>query len=57
MPMSPLEGCPNVLQIICRLPPGYHQYKFFVDDDWHHVEEQPYVIGTYGIVNTILVPV
>ncbi|KAJ0079669.1 hypothetical protein Patl1_22604 [Pistacia atlantica] len=57
MPMSPLEGCPNVFQIICRLPPGYHQYKFFVDDEWHHVEEQPYVSGTYGVVNTVLVPV
>lgn len=32
------------------------QYKFCVDGEWHHVEEQPYVSGNYGVVNTVLVP-
>ncbi|KAF2618467.1 hypothetical protein F2Q68_00042621 [Brassica cretica] len=25
VPMSPLEGCPSVFQVICNLTPGYHQ--------------------------------
>ncbi|KAL5975333.1 AMP-activated serine/threonine-protein kinase regulatory subunit [Asimina triloba] len=29
-------------------------YKFYVDGEWKHDESQPYVTGTYGIVNTIL---
>ncbi|GKU85487.1 hypothetical protein SLEP1_g159 [Rubroshorea leprosula] len=27
VPMSQLEGCPNVFQVVWRLPPGYHQYR------------------------------
>ncbi|CAI8590073.1 unnamed protein product [Vicia faba] len=54
LPMSPMEGCPTVFQVIYRLPPGYHQYKFFVDGEWRHDEHQPYVHGQYGIVNTVL---
>ncbi|XP_058723443.1 sucrose nonfermenting 4-like protein isoform X2 [Vicia villosa] len=54
LPMSPVEGCPTVFQVIYRLPPGYHQYKFFVDGEWRHDEHQPYVHGQYGIVNTVL---
>ncbi|KAL5996032.1 AMP-activated serine/threonine-protein kinase regulatory subunit [Asimina triloba] len=54
LPMSPVEGCPTVFQVICSLPPGIHQYKFYVDGEWKHDESQPYVTGTYGIVNTIL---
>ncbi|XAR49118.1 hypothetical protein NMG60_11032189 [Bertholletia excelsa] len=52
-PMSPVEGCPNVFQVICRLSPGYHQYKFFVDGDWRHDEHQPFVSGNLGVVNTV----
>lgn len=33
------------------------QYKFIVDGEWRHVEEQTYVSGSFGIVNTIVVPV
>ncbi|KHN26574.1 Sucrose nonfermenting 4-like protein [Glycine soja] len=54
LPMSPVEGCPTVFQVIYNLPPGYHQYKFFVDGEWRHDEHQPYVPGEYGIVNTVL---
>ncbi|WJX23662.1 AMP-activated serine/threonine-protein kinase regulatory subunit, variant 2 [Trifolium repens] len=54
LPMTPVEGCPTVFQVIYRLPPGYHQYKFFVDGEWRHDENHPYVHGQYGIVNTVL---
>lgn len=55
MLMSPIEGCPTVFQIICRLTPGYHQYKFFVDGEWRHDEHQPFVNGNYGVVNTVFI--
>ncbi|KAF3795759.1 Sucrose nonfermenting 4-like protein [Nymphaea thermarum] len=55
IPMSPMEGCPTVFQVICRVIPGYHQYKFIVDGEWRHDEHQPYVSGDYGIVNTIMI--
>ncbi|XP_030463051.2 sucrose nonfermenting 4-like protein isoform X2 [Syzygium oleosum] len=53
MPMTPVEGCPTVFQVLCSIPPGYHQYKFFVDGEWRHDEHQPYATSDYGIVNTI----
>ncbi|KAH0916665.1 hypothetical protein HID58_031111, partial [Brassica napus] len=27
VPMSPIEGCATVFQVICNLTPGYHQVK------------------------------
>ncbi|KAF3330770.1 Sucrose nonfermenting 4-like protein [Carex littledalei] len=54
LPMSPVEGCPTVFQAICRLHPGVHQYKFYVDGEWRHDERQPFVMGSIGIVNTLL---
>ncbi|XP_057722081.1 sucrose nonfermenting 4-like protein [Arachis stenosperma] len=51
--MSPMEGCPSVFQVTCPLMPGYHQYKFNVDGEWRHDEQQPVVSGNYGVVNTI----
>ncbi|XP_020086691.1 sucrose nonfermenting 4-like protein isoform X2 [Ananas comosus] len=54
IPMSPVEGCPTVFQVICSLTPGIHQYKYFVDGDWRHDERQPHVTGSYGVVNTLL---
>ncbi|KAI4303195.1 hypothetical protein MLD38_038855 [Melastoma candidum] len=53
VPMTQVEGCPTVFQAICSIPPGYHQYKFFVDGNWRHDEHQPYAASEYGIVNTI----
>ncbi|KAG6524779.1 hypothetical protein ZIOFF_014718 [Zingiber officinale] len=55
VPMSPVEGCPTVFQVICRLSPGLHQYKFYVDGEWRHDEHQPFVTGNYGLVNTIYI--
>nr|XP_010938454.1 sucrose nonfermenting 4-like protein [Elaeis guineensis]XP_010938455.1 sucrose nonfermenting 4-like protein [Elaeis guineensis] len=54
IPMSPVEGCPSVFQTVWNLTPGIHQYKFYVDGEWRHDERQPYVVGNYGIVNTLL---
>ncbi|XP_052195617.1 sucrose nonfermenting 4-like protein isoform X2 [Diospyros lotus] len=51
--MSPVEGCSTVFQVIYSLTPGYHQYKFFVDGEWRHDENQPFVKGSFGLVNTI----
>ncbi|KAL6964766.1 AMP-activated serine/threonine-protein kinase regulatory subunit [Sarracenia purpurea var. burkii] len=53
IPMSPMEGCPTVFQVIYSLTPGYHQFKFFVDGEWRHDEHQQFVTGNYGVVNTI----
>ncbi|XP_052190152.1 sucrose nonfermenting 4-like protein [Diospyros lotus] len=53
-PMTPLEGCPTVFQTICNLPPGHHQYKFIVDGEWRHDEQQPFVSGNYGPVNIVV---
>ncbi|OIW17498.1 hypothetical protein TanjilG_22610 [Lupinus angustifolius] len=53
IPMSPMEGCPSVFQVVCTLTPGYHQFKFNVDGVWRHDEHEPYVSGSYGVVNTI----
>ncbi|KAK7397200.1 hypothetical protein VNO78_18367 [Psophocarpus tetragonolobus] len=53
--MSPMEGCPAVFQVVCNLMPGYHQYKFNVDGEWRHDEQQPFVSGSYGVVNTIYI--
>ncbi|KAJ7980244.1 Sucrose nonfermenting 4-like protein [Quillaja saponaria] len=54
LPMSPIEGCPTVFQVIHSLTPGFHQYKFFVDGEWRHDEHQPYIPGDFGVVNTVL---
>lgn len=54
VPMSPMEGCPTVFQVICNLTPGYHQFKFNVDGEWRHDERQNFVCGTFGIVNTVV---
>ncbi|ESW19034.1 hypothetical protein PHAVU_006G091100 [Phaseolus vulgaris] len=51
--MSPMEGCPAVFQVVCNLLPGLHQYKFNVDGEWRHDEQQPSVSGSCGVVNTI----
>ncbi|CAN0914214.1 Sucrose nonfermenting 4-like protein [Linum grandiflorum] len=56
IPMSPMEGCPTVFQVICSLTPGYHQYKFIVDGEWRHDEHQPFVSGSYGVMNTVFLP-
>lgn len=57
IPMSPMEGCPSVFQVMCSLPKGYHQFKFYVDGEWRHDENQEFVTGNHGIVNIVRVPI
>ncbi|XP_057866435.1 sucrose nonfermenting 4-like protein isoform X1 [Cryptomeria japonica] len=54
LPMSPVEGCPSVFQIVCSLVPGLHQYKFIVDGDCRHDDQQPTMTPTFGTVNNFL---
>ncbi|XP_044486834.1 sucrose nonfermenting 4-like protein isoform X2 [Mangifera indica] len=56
LPMSPVEGCPTVFQIVWSVPPGFHQFKFCVDGEWRHDDHQSYASSEYGIVNTVLLP-
>ncbi|KAL2613022.1 hypothetical protein R1flu_024714 [Riccia fluitans] len=51
MPMSPMEGLPSVFQVVCTLPPGYHQYKFIVDGEWRHDDQQSVMSDALGNVN------
>uniref|UniRef100_A0A0C9RXK9 TSA: Wollemia nobilis Ref_Wollemi_Transcript_5696_3130 transcribed RNA sequence n=1 Tax=Wollemia nobilis TaxID=56998 RepID=A0A0C9RXK9_9CONI len=55
LPMSPVEGCPSVFQAIYNLPPGLHQYKFIVDGECRHDEQQPVMAATFGTVNVLFV--
>ncbi|XP_038991661.1 sucrose nonfermenting 4-like protein isoform X2 [Hibiscus syriacus] len=51
--MSQVEGCPNVFKAVCAVPHGSHEYKFLVDGEWRHDEQQPHKnAGEYGMVNT-----
>ncbi|XWS08619.1 hypothetical protein CRYUN_Cryun40dG0017300 [Craigia yunnanensis] len=52
VPMSQVEGCPNVFQAVCAVPHGCLEYKFLVDGEWRHDEGQPHKNGECGIVNT-----
>ncbi|MCO5608708.1 hypothetical protein L7F22_062922 [Adiantum nelumboides] len=56
IPMSQVEGCPSVYQVIWSLSPGYHQFKFLVDGEWRHNDQQPSVTDSAGnCSNCILV--
>uniref|UniRef100_A0A2P2L3B5 Sucrose nonfermenting 4-like protein n=1 Tax=Rhizophora mucronata TaxID=61149 RepID=A0A2P2L3B5_RHIMU len=57
VPMSPVEGCPKIFQVIYPITPGYHQYKFLVDGEWCFDEKQHYSPSEYGIVNAVHFPV
>ncbi|KAI5566421.1 hypothetical protein POPTR_013G020400v4 [Populus trichocarpa] len=54
IPMSPMEGCPNVYQVVISLVPGLHQFKFYVDGQWRVDEQLSFVSGPYGPVNTVV---
>ncbi|XP_027189276.2 sucrose nonfermenting 4-like protein isoform X1 [Cicer arietinum] len=55
IPMSPMECCPTAFQVTWNLTPGFHQYKFNVDGEWRHDEQQPFINVSVGTVNTIFV--
>ena len=40
--------------VVCDLPPGYHQYKFIVDGQWRHDENQAFIQDPLGNVNNWL---
>ncbi|CAK7340693.1 unnamed protein product [Dovyalis caffra] len=54
IPMSPVEGCPNVFQVVVSLVPGLHQFKFYVDGQWRVDDQLSCVSGPYGAVNTVV---
>ena len=41
----------SVFAVVCNLPPGYHQYKFIVDGEWRHDENQAFIQDPLGNVN------
>eukprot|EP01024_Parvocaulis_polyphysoides_P006961 TRINITY_DN12068_c0_g1_i1.p1 TRINITY_DN12068_c0_g1~~TRINITY_DN12068_c0_g1_i1.p1 ORF type:complete len:580 (+),score=58.64 TRINITY_DN12068_c0_g1_i1:205-1944(+) len=51
VPMAAVDGQPGMFSVVVHLPPGYHQYKFIVDGDWRHDEQQPYMPDPLGNVN------
>ena len=56
VPMAPNQT-PNgnqVFSVVCNLPPGYHQYKFIVDGEWRHDENQAFIQDPLGNVNNWL---
>ena len=42
------------LRILHSFASVYTQYKFIVDGEWRHDENQPSMSGNYGTVNTVL---
>ena len=57
VPMAPEPtpgGGPPVFAVVCNLPPGYHQYKFIVDGEWRHDENQAFIQDPLGNVNNWL---
>eukprot|EP00793_Prasinoderma_coloniale_P003514 PRCOL_00002888-RA len=43
-----------VHSVTINIPPGYHQYKFMVDNEWCHDEAQPYMPSPLGPPNNWL---
>ncbi|KAL2462274.1 Sucrose nonfermenting 4-like protein [Abeliophyllum distichum] len=54
IPMILVEGSASIFQRIIDLPPGYHQYKFFVDGIWQVDEQQICAQDEYGTMNNIV---
>ena len=57
VPMAPEIVPPNgnqVFSVVCNLPSGYHQYKFIVDGEWRHDENQAFIQDPLGNVNNWL---
>uniref|UniRef100_A0A6M2F3F9 CBS domain-containing protein n=1 Tax=Populus davidiana TaxID=266767 RepID=A0A6M2F3F9_9ROSI len=54
LPMSLVEGSPDVFQIVVSLVPGLHQFKFRVDGQWRVDDQLSFADGPYGVVNTVV---
>lgn len=48
------NGDGRTFTVMCDLPPGYHQYKFIVDGQWRHDENQAFIQDPLGNVNNWL---
>ena len=51
MAPEPTPAGAQVFAVVCNLPPGYHQYKFIVDGEWRHDENQAFIQDPLGNVN------
>ena len=56
MAPEPTPSGAQVFVVVCNLPPGYHQYKFIVDGEWRHDENQAFIQDPLGNVNNWCVP-
>ncbi|EEH58068.1 carbohydrate-binding module family 48 protein [Micromonas pusilla CCMP1545] len=54
MAIEPNPTGGEVFAVVCNLPPGYHQYKFIVDGEWRHDENQAFIQDPLGNVNNWL---
>eukprot|EP00227_Mantoniella_beaufortii_P020347 CAMPEP_0197582292 /NCGR_PEP_ID=MMETSP1326-20131121/5548_1 /TAXON_ID=1155430 /ORGANISM="Genus nov. species nov., Strain RCC2288" /LENGTH=305 /DNA_ID=CAMNT_0043146349 /DNA_START=47 /DNA_END=961 /DNA_ORIENTATION=- len=54
MAPEPVANGGQVFAVVCNLPPGYHQYKFIVDGEWRHDENQAFIQDPLGNVNNWL---
>eukprot|EP00850_Spirogloea_muscicola_P004845 SM000021S06478 [mRNA] locus=s21:576738:580034:- [translate_table: standard] len=54
IPMAQVEGSPGVFSVVCNLAPGYHQFKFIVDQEWRHDESQSFMPDPLSNVNNWL---
>jgi hypothetical protein len=56
MAPEPTPAGGQVFAVVCNLPPGYHQYKFIVDGEWRHDENQAFIQDPLGNVNNWCAP-
>lgn len=47
----PLNKSHDEFSTIVELPPGSHQYKFIIDDEWMYSPDQPTIPDPYGAMN------
>ncbi|THF99160.1 hypothetical protein TEA_010611 [Camellia sinensis var. sinensis] len=52
--MTLVEGSSLIFQLICDLPPGCYQYKFWVDGVWRFNDQQLYVQDEYESINNVI---
>ena len=54
VPMSPDASSPGTFTCTVHLNPGYHQFKFIVDQEWRHDPGMPAMPDPIGNVNNWL---
>lgn len=53
-PMILVEGSSKIFQTICDVPPGLHQFRFFVDGVWRVDDHVLHSTDEYGTINNII---